>query len=115
MTRILQMQGHPPAICSRLSREHVTGRQIVSARVPSHGKWRERMKDFSNASFSPDLIRAMDEALEGAVATLPHPISSMRVQTIAESILRSAKEGESNPKTLQTMALVEMQLRSDER
>jgi hypothetical protein len=37
------------------------------------------------------------------------------VQTIAESILRSAKEGESNPKTLQTMALVEMQLRSDER
>ena len=73
------------------------------------------MKDFSNASFSPDLIRAMDEALEGAVATLPHPISSMRVQTIAESILRSAKEGESNPKTLQTMALVEMQLRSDER
>ena len=73
------------------------------------------MKDFSNASFSPDLIRAMDQALEGAVATLPHPVSSMRVQTIAESILRSAKEGESDPQTLQTMALVEMQLRSDER
>ena len=25
------------------------------------------MKDFSNASFSPDLIEAMDQALEGAV------------------------------------------------
>ena len=73
------------------------------------------MKDFSNASFSPDLIKAMDQALEGAVATLPEPVSSMRVQTIAESILRCAKEGERDPRTLQTMALVEMQIRSDER
>ena len=68
------------------------------------------MKDFSNASFSPDLIAAMDEALQGAVATLPDP---MRVQTIAESILRSAQEGERDPRALQTLALVEMQLRSD--
>ena len=68
------------------------------------------MKDFSNASFSPDVIEAMDQALEGAVATLPDPVSSMRVQTIAESILRSAKDGERNPRTLQTMALVEMQI-----
>jgi hypothetical protein len=37
------------------------------------------MKDFSNASFSPDLIAAMDEALAAAVATLPHPVSSTRV------------------------------------
>ena len=73
------------------------------------------MQDFSNASFSPDLIRAMDLALEGAVATLPHPVSSMRVQMIAESILRSAKEGEGNPRTLQTMALLEMQLRSEDK
>jgi hypothetical protein len=72
------------------------------------------MKDFSNASFSPDLIEAMDKALEGAVATLPHPVSSMRVRNIAENILRSAKQGESNPRTLQTMALIEMQIRSDE-
>ncbi len=71
-------------------------------------------KDFSNASFSPDLIQAMDQALEGAVATLPEPVSSMRVQTIAESILRCAKEGERDPRTLLTMALVEMQIRSDE-
>jgi hypothetical protein len=72
------------------------------------------MKDFSNASFSPDLIEAMDQALHQAVATLPHPASSKRVQNIAESILRSANEGESDPRTLQTMALVEMQLRSEE-
>jgi hypothetical protein len=74
----------------------------------------QRMKDFSNASFSPELIKAMDEALEGAVATLPDPVSSTRVRNIAESILRSAKQGESNPRTLQTMALVEMQIRSGE-
>jgi hypothetical protein len=71
------------------------------------------MKDFSNASFPPDLIKAMEEALEGALATLPYPVSSMRVQTIAESILRSAKQGERNPRTLQTMALMEMQIRTD--
>lgn len=73
------------------------------------------MKDFSNASFPPELINAMDKALQGAVATLPEPVSSMRVQTIAESILRSASEGERNPQVLQTMALLEMQLRSDEK
>jgi hypothetical protein len=72
------------------------------------------MKDFSNASFSPDLIEAMDQALARAVATLPHPVSSMRVQKIAASSLRSANQGERDPRTLQTLALVEMQLRSDE-
>jgi hypothetical protein len=75
----------------------------------------QRMKDFSNASFSPDLIAAMDEALAGAVATLPHPVSSTWVQNIAESILRTAKQGVSDPRTLQTMALLEMQLRSDQK
>ena len=70
------------------------------------------MKDFSNASFSPDLIEAMDRALKEAVATLPHPVSSMRVQTIAENILRNAKDGERDPRALQTMALVELQIRT---
>jgi hypothetical protein len=73
------------------------------------------MRNFSNASFAPDLIGAMQEALDGAVATLPHPVSSAHVQAIAENILRGAKEGERNPKTLQTMALMELQIRSDER
>jgi hypothetical protein len=71
------------------------------------------MKDFSNASFSPDLIKAMEQALDAAVATLPHPVSSRRVQSIAESILRSAKQGERDPRKLQAMALVEMQIRTD--
>ena len=73
------------------------------------------MKDFSNAAFSPDQIEVMHQALERAVATLPHPVSSLRVQAIAESILRTANQGERDVRTLQTMALVEMQLlRCDE-
>jgi hypothetical protein len=72
------------------------------------------MKDFSNAAFAPDQIEVMQQALERAVATLPHPVSSQRVQTIAESILRTANQGERDVRTLQTMALVEMQLRCDE-
>jgi hypothetical protein len=72
------------------------------------------MKDFSNAAFAPDQIDVMQQALERAVATLPHPVSSQRVQTIAESILRTANQGERDVRTLQTMALVEMQLRCDE-
>src|SRR6266849_4561888 len=89
--------------------------RLYHTRTPRPANWTQRMKDFSNASFAPDLIAAMDEALAGAVATLPHPVSSTRVQHIAESILRSAKQGENNPRTLQTMALLEMQLRSDEK
>lgn len=80
---------------------------------PPDMNWKLRMKDFSNASFSPDLIRTMEEALEAAVATLPHPISSMRVRSLAESILRTANEGERDPRKLQAMALMEMQLRTD--
>lgn len=72
------------------------------------------MKDFSNAAFSPDQIELMHQALERAVATLPHPVSSLRVQAIAESILRTANQGERDVRTLQTMALVEMQLRCGE-
>ncbi len=72
------------------------------------------MKDFSNAAFSPDQIEVMQQVLERAVATLPHPVSSMRVQAIAESILRTANQGERDVRTLQTMALVEIQLRYNE-
>ena len=32
------------------------------------------MKDFADASFSPEVIEIMTAALEGAIATLPHPI-----------------------------------------
>lgn len=68
------------------------------------------MDDFGNAAFPPDTIALMQRALEGAVATLPHPANSSHVQAIAESILRSAKEGERDPTALQTMALVELQI-----
>ena len=68
------------------------------------------MKDFSNAAFPPDTISVMTEALDGAIATLPRPLKSAQVQSIAESILRTAKEGERDPKMLQTMALVELEI-----
>ena len=68
------------------------------------------MKDFSNASFSPETVAIMKEAMDAAVASLPDPISSTRVQSIAETILRTAKDGERDPATLQRMALLELQI-----
>jgi len=68
------------------------------------------MKDFSNASFPPETIGIMKDAMNAAVATLPDPISSAHVKAIAEAILRTAKEGERDPATLQRMALLELQI-----
>jgi len=68
------------------------------------------MKDFSNASFPPETLDIMKSALDAAVASLPDPVSSAHVQFLAESILRTAKEGETNPVTLQRMALMELQI-----
>jgi hypothetical protein len=68
------------------------------------------MKDFANASFPPETIGIMKTAMDQAVATLPHPVSSASVQSIAESILRTAQAGETDPKTLQRMALLELQI-----
>jgi hypothetical protein len=68
------------------------------------------MKDFSNASFLPETIGLMKAAMDAAVATLPEPVSSAHVQSIAETILRTAKDGERNPVTLQRMALMELQI-----
>jgi hypothetical protein len=68
------------------------------------------VKDFSNAAFPPDMISVMQKALDGAVATLPHPVNSSHVQSIAETILRTTKDGERDPTMLQTMALLELQL-----
>jgi hypothetical protein len=68
------------------------------------------MKDFSNASFPPDTIGIMKNALDAAVASLPDPVSSAHVQSIAETILRTAKEGERDPATLQRIALMELQI-----
>lgn len=68
------------------------------------------MKDFSNATFSPEVIRAMAVALESAVATLPEPVSSTHVNILAESILRTAKGGQTDPVVLQRIALLELNL-----
>jgi hypothetical protein len=68
------------------------------------------MKDFSNAAFPPETISVMTRALDGAVATLPLPLQSAQVQSIAESILRTAREGERDPAMLQAMALLELEI-----
>jgi hypothetical protein len=68
------------------------------------------MKDFSNASFPPETLTVMRDALDAAVASLPEPVSSAHVQALAESILRTARDGETDPATLQRMALIELQI-----
>jgi hypothetical protein len=68
------------------------------------------MKDFSNASFPPETLDIMKKAMDAAVASLPDPVSSAHVKSLAETILRTAKEGERDPATLQRMALLELQI-----
>jgi hypothetical protein len=68
------------------------------------------MKNFSNAAFSPEIIRAMTAALESSVAALPEPVSSTHVSLLAESILRTAQAGETDPSILQRIALLELSL-----
>ena len=68
------------------------------------------MKDFSNASFPPETIGIMKDALDAAIATLSDPVSSAHVSSIAQTILRTAKEGERDLATLQRMALMELQI-----
>ena len=68
------------------------------------------MLDFSNASFTPETIDIMKAALDRAVASLPAPVSSALIKAIAETILRTAKEGERDPIVLQRMALMELQI-----
>jgi hypothetical protein len=68
------------------------------------------MQDFSNASFPPETIDIMNNALEAAVASLPDPVSSAHMQAIAETILRTAKDGERDSATLRRMALMELQI-----
>jgi len=81
---------------------------VSRSRVRTH-VW-QKMKDFSNASFPPETIKLMKIALDAAVASLPEPVSSSHVQAIAETILRSAKEGERDPSALQIMALMELRI-----
>jgi hypothetical protein len=68
------------------------------------------MKNFSDASFSPETIEIMTAALEASIATLPHPLASAHVNLLAESILRTAKTGERDVAVLQRIALLELQI-----
>jgi len=68
------------------------------------------MKDFSNASFPPEVISVMEVALDAAVASLPDPVHSSYVKVLAEAILRAAHSGERDPTVLQRLALLELQL-----
>jgi hypothetical protein len=69
------------------------------------------MKDFANAAFPPETIRLMETAVDSAVASLPEPVNSTHVRSIVETILRTAKDGERDPKVLERMALLELQIR----
>jgi hypothetical protein len=66
------------------------------------------MRDFPNAAFSPDAIEVMNRAMQSAVSSLPEPVSSAHVTALAESILRTAKDGERDPVTLERLALLEL-------
>jgi hypothetical protein len=66
------------------------------------------MRDFANAAFPPDAIDAMNRAMEAAVSHLPEPVSSAHVNAIAESILRTARNGVLDPVMLERMALLEL-------
>ena len=68
------------------------------------------MDNFANASFQPDLVKVMQHALERTISTLPHPVNSNHLQSIAETILRSANDGERDPAVLQRIALMELQI-----
>jgi hypothetical protein len=66
------------------------------------------VKDFPNASFPPDTIGIMTAAMESALSTLPHPVGSARVRSVAETILRCAQDGERDAAVLARMALMEL-------
>jgi hypothetical protein len=68
------------------------------------------MRDFPDAAFAPDTVEVMVKALDASVAALPHPVTSGQVNLLAESILRTAKDGERDTTILQRLALLELQL-----
>jgi hypothetical protein len=66
------------------------------------------MKDFSHASFTPEAIGIMSIAMHDAISALPHPVGAARVDSVAETILRSSMEGERDPAVLARLALMEL-------
>lgn len=68
------------------------------------------MKNFSDASFGPEVIQLMTTALNRAIASLPEPVSTAHVNLLAESILRTAKSGERDIAALERIAMIELQV-----
>lgn len=65
-----------------------------------------------NASFKPEVIALMDDALKLSLAELPEPVSSSTVHDLAKAILQNANDGTTDdPKDLSRLALLEIQLR----
>jgi hypothetical protein len=48
--------------------------------------------------------------MDNALARLPHPVLSVHVKSIAETILRSAQEGERDPLALERLAFLELMI-----
>lgn len=61
--------------------------------------------------FKPELVEAMEEALQLSVDALPEPVSSGVVQELAKAILHAANDGTTDPDDLSRLALLVIQLR----
>jgi hypothetical protein len=98
--------------CPELSPLSVGGPGLLQPFVTTSTCPREPTIDerFFKRFIPPETIRLMKIALDAAVASLPEPVSTSHVRAIAETILRSAKEGERDPSALQRMALLELQI-----
>ena len=55
------------------------------------------MLDFSNASFTPETIGMMKTALDTAVASLPAPVSSAHVRSIAKRFFARRRKASETP------------------
>jgi N12 class adenine-specific DNA methylase len=70
------------------------------------------MTVFQGTSFSPDTIAMMTKALNEAVETLPEPVSSGHVQTLAKNIVDLTSQGERDPERLKLLALLALRSRT---
>jgi hypothetical protein len=52
----------------------------------------------------------MQRALDDAIDKLPEPVKTSQTRALAETILRSVKEGERDAGTLRNLALLELQI-----
>lgn len=61
--------------------------------------------------FKPEVVEAMEQALQRSVDALPEPVSSSVVQELAKAILHHANDGNTSPDDLSRLALLEIRLR----